>query len=352
MSLKVTCPLCREPFSVRADKLPTKFTCPSCDRIVRVVQIAPGRNRLPAEAQVRVSRTIFGRVRIHYPCPNCSEPLVSPLDDAGNDDACPQCGVAFLVPGAEHGEVRNAAFRLESRAIRRERDRSQKKIERENTKAARQRRREESAARKRQENAAARVQYQQLLRDSQLRPCPRCGAATNRRAPTCQTCSAPLHSGRNALIVALACMGLLPLLLLVTCSFVLTPPKSTRSVVPRTASPTSAKLLQSEVREFISPRDGQRLPMAYVTWKNTGMTPIRVVRADIVHVDSRGNVLDAVKDYTIYAAWNDSPGVQPGETYTDPPGRGYILTPQLGSPNLRETSLLVRLTAVREYSSL
>ena len=48
----------------------------------------------------RVTRNVFtGSQTIHYACPKCGTALESNLEDAGDDDTCPECSTHFFVPG-------------------------------------------------------------------------------------------------------------------------------------------------------------------------------------------------------------------------------------------------------------
>lgn len=48
----------------------------------------------------RVTRNVFtGSQTIHYACPQCGTALESNLEDAGDDDTCPECSAHFFVPG-------------------------------------------------------------------------------------------------------------------------------------------------------------------------------------------------------------------------------------------------------------
>lgn len=49
----------------------------------------------------KLNKTLAGKIRVKYVCPGCQSALESDLSEAGNSDACPDCGVAFLVPGIE-----------------------------------------------------------------------------------------------------------------------------------------------------------------------------------------------------------------------------------------------------------
>lgn len=48
----------------------------------------------------KLKRTLAGKMRVAYACPNCAEKLENELSEAGNGDACPACGTVLVVPGA------------------------------------------------------------------------------------------------------------------------------------------------------------------------------------------------------------------------------------------------------------
>lgn len=50
------------------------------------------------ELEYKFVRTIKGKI-LKYRCPHCAEPLESGLAEAGTQDACPECGGRFTVPG-------------------------------------------------------------------------------------------------------------------------------------------------------------------------------------------------------------------------------------------------------------
>jgi hypothetical protein len=50
---------------------------------------------------MRIRKGLFGRYLVGYECPRCLTALTSPLDDAGKQDACPDCGTQFVVPGTK-----------------------------------------------------------------------------------------------------------------------------------------------------------------------------------------------------------------------------------------------------------
>lgn len=88
------------------------------------------------------------------------------------------------------------------------------------------------------------------------------------------------------------------------------------------------------------------------TWKNTGDTPIRMVAAEIKPVNADGSPRQSFH-YTLYAEFDDSPGVAPGETYTTKPGHGFKLPGFEGMVGyLPASSVDVRVTRVSEHSGL
>jgi len=85
--------------------------------------------------------------------------------------------------------------------------------------------------------------------------------------------------------------------------------------------------------------------MVLVDWRNTGTTTIRAVDADIITFDARGRRLESgAKNKPIYAVSDSSPGIAPGETYTEPNGEGFILAPDF----TRAARVRVKITEVVE----
>lgn len=55
---------------------------------------------------VTVHKGMLGGHTLSYDCPSCSAALKSKLDDAGNQDTCPECGRPYVVPGiAERNRI-------------------------------------------------------------------------------------------------------------------------------------------------------------------------------------------------------------------------------------------------------
>lgn len=57
---------------------------------------------------------------VAYQCPHCHGELISPLEDAGIQDDCPECGGSFVVPGvsALNREIKKAEEKAQSLADR------------------------------------------------------------------------------------------------------------------------------------------------------------------------------------------------------------------------------------------
>jgi hypothetical protein len=90
---------------------------------------------------------------------------------------------------------------------------------------------------------------------------------------------------------------------------------------------TSAEVVSVRIEPFTNP-SGKQFQMVYVDWKNTGSTPVKVVRASVTIYDAQNNVVDSFTNTGIY--YNNT-GIAPGENYIEPAGEGYIvlaLTPQ------------------------
>ena len=88
-----------------------------------------------------------GKRQVKYACPQCGEGLHSPLEDAGNSDTCPACGVGFTVPGErellkqrEEERASNAADEAVTHAKQAE---QQRLLEIQRAEVAKQRREEE-----------------------------------------------------------------------------------------------------------------------------------------------------------------------------------------------------------------
>ena len=52
--------------------------------------------------EVKKSKT--GKHQVHYACLNCGVALHNPIEQAGRQDECPECGLVFVVPGSDARE--------------------------------------------------------------------------------------------------------------------------------------------------------------------------------------------------------------------------------------------------------
>ena len=73
---------------------------------------------------------------------------------------------------------------------------------------------------------------------------------------------------------------------------------------------------------------------------------MRIVDAKIIAFDVAGSSVDVMSmlDYTIYAAFNDRPGIAPGETYIEPQGEGYIVPSANGVLPTRATAIITKVS--------
>jgi predicted nucleic acid-binding Zn ribbon protein len=132
-------------------------------------------------------------------------------------------------------------------------------------------------------------------------------------------------------------------------------------ILNRPVEQASIQFISSEVslvpKSAINPEivaEGREMAELRITWKNTGSTNIHGVKADIELLDNQGQVIEKMK-YWVYVAdgWtipgekpspNASPGIASGDTYTDPPGEGFLLTTTglaIVPTNARVTALYV-----------
>jgi len=78
---------------------------------------------VPAAAYTIKRNKLTARGTVHFPCPACAADLNAPLEEAGMQQHCPECGRPFAVPGVEDREAdRQARAREEAEAERRKAD--------------------------------------------------------------------------------------------------------------------------------------------------------------------------------------------------------------------------------------
>lgn len=118
-----------------------------------------------------------------------------------------------------------------------------------------------------------------------------------------------------------------------------------------TAKNTEVELLDVKLEPFKSP-SGETFQEVLTAWKNTGNTTVRVVDARIKPLAVGGLVRDTFH-YTLYADFDDYPGVAPGTTYVTPPGRGFKLPGFEGMPGyVPASSVEIIITKVAEKSGM
>ncbi len=168
-----------------------------------------------------VTKSLIGTPSVKYNCPGCKVRLTSSLREAGDADACPECGYAFEVPGVK--ERQQIEQRENAEREKREAEREQKaaaKLLAAQERAAK--RAEELEAREQQRAAAverlqARMQSQPPpaseptlaayqppavstppLRAPAAAACPYCGGDVPLRAQKCRHCGEWLVSTNHS----------------------------------------------------------------------------------------------------------------------------------------------------------
>ena len=107
------CPNCSNEKNIDGELLGRRLKCPKCKTSVRADEenCQERINDRPAEMQITVydvNSSPLG-LKLAYKCPACFVGLTSPLDNAGGQDHCPDCKVAFVVPGeAEYAAVQKS----------------------------------------------------------------------------------------------------------------------------------------------------------------------------------------------------------------------------------------------------
>lgn len=125
--------------------------------------------------RVEIKKGLFGGRSVGYDCPNCKARLTSPLDDAGKQDSCPDCGARFVVPGVEERD----RIRGEKAAAA-----QQRKRQKESAKRKRQLQREEAERRALAARAPTSAPQSQTVEEETPIPpnddaihCPKCGSS-------------------------------------------------------------------------------------------------------------------------------------------------------------------------------
>ncbi len=128
-------------------------------------------------------------------------------------------------------------------------------------------------------------------------------------------------------------------------------PAPKKSNTPEVSSKVEVTKMAVRIVPWKSAANGKRMQMVMVTWKNTGTVPIALVEAEITAFNAQGETLSSsVAEYTIYAAEKVADRIQPGKTYTDPEGEGFILIPDLDG--VLAKTVEVRITNCNSWNEL
>lgn len=69
-----------------------------------------------------------------------------------------------------------------------------------------------------------------------------------------------------------------------------------------------------------------------IDWRNKTNSPVRQVYADITGTNAQGRKTFALLNCQLYSVPESSPGIAPGETYTEPRDAGISVTAADGEP--------------------
>jgi hypothetical protein len=112
------------------------------------------------------------------------------------------------------------------------------------------------------------------------------------------------------------------------------------------------EVIDVKIVQFKNAANGKIGQEVLTTWKNKGDKPVRVVYAEITAYFDDGSIKEQM-EYTIYATFDDRPGVKPGETHRTKPGEGFNLTGFKGMPGYRPAAkAVVRVTRAGDKSGL
>ena len=105
----------------------------------------------------------------------------------------------------------------------------------------------------------------------------------------------------------------------------------------------SVEIVKVRVEPFRT-ANGIDTVMVCVDWKNTGTRTVRAVDAKLIGYDIQDKEVEilSLPDYTIYAVFSDSNGIAPGETYTVPKGRGFIVLENRERKPIRATATITK----------
>jgi hypothetical protein len=129
-------------------------------------------------------------------------------------------------------------------------------------------------------------------------------------------------------------------------------PPTNRNIIPADASLVDVEVIDVKIVQFKNAANGKIGQEVLTTWKNKGDKPVKVVYAEITAYFDDGSIKEQM-EYTIYATFDDRPGVKPGETHRTKPGEGFKLTGLKGMPGYHPAAkAVVRVTRAGDKSGL
>lgn len=168
---------------------------------------------LPTGANAATSKNVLGKWVVKYDCPKCKLRFKSPIGEAGEKDACPECGCEFIVPGqAKRIEVERLATEQaeeaeQLKALRQ--SEAQAKKEQKQLEAVALQREEENRERElRQQAQFQRSQEAAVVRPAMLVWCPYCHGEIHRGVKKCRHCGEFLVGTGHSDVLA-GCLGFL-----------------------------------------------------------------------------------------------------------------------------------------------
>jgi hypothetical protein len=127
---------------------------------------------------------------------------------------------------------------------------------------------------------------------------------------------------------------------------------SPRNAVGEGATEVEVEVLDVKLVPFKLASNGKMGQEILTTWKNKGDKPVRVVYAEFTAYYEDGTICEQI-EYTLFATFDDRPGVRPGAIHRTKPGEGYKLTGYEGFPGFRPAaSATVRITKAADKSGM
>jgi hypothetical protein len=127
---------------------------------------------------------------------------------------------------------------------------------------------------------------------------------------------------------------------------------SKRNAVGAGATEMEVEVLDVKLVPFKMATNGKMGQEILTTWKNKGDKPVRVVYAEFTTYYEDGRIREQM-EYTLYATFDDRPGVRPGATHRTKPREGFLLSGNNGFPGYRPAATAtVRITRAADKSGM